>query len=238
MGFASTLHWGARLGRELRQDFYLPLCFASPLANTKLLIQRSTVLVILLAAVALFRPNAISSLTSSVLYKNDSQGIFSSRLSPWQETIDNIRDHPWFGLGFGTAVNSTESDEANGAFASAGSITGEHGSSYLTILAGVGVVGAIPVAILLILIVRNVVGTILAMRNFDAVGHPAIILAMVMIAGIVHAAFEDWMFAPGNYLGVFFWTLAFVFNDFASPLVRPTFNWHRRRTLVAFPSRP
>ena len=45
--------------------------------------------------------------------------------------------------------------------------------------------------------------------------HPAIPLAMVMVAGIVHAGFEDWMFAPGNYLCVFYWSLAFIFADVA-----------------------
>jgi len=36
-----------------------------------------------------------------------------------------------------------------------------------------------------------------------------------MIAGILHAIFEDWMFAPGNYLCVFYWSLAFIFIDVA-----------------------
>lgn len=212
------------------------LCFAA--RRYKLLIQGATVLVIVLAATALFRPSAISSLTSSVVYKNNSDGILTSRLSPWQTTINDISEHPWFGMGFGTAANSNDSDAPQGAFASAGSVTGEHGSSYLAILAGVGILGAIPVAILLIVVVRNVVSTILAMRGVETVAHPAIVLAMLMIAELVHAAFEDWMFAPGNYLCVFFWCLAFVFHDFASPLAKPALHWHRKRTLGASPSHP
>ena len=234
IGLAFVSHSRAGIAAGLLSS--IVLCLAA--RKYKLLIEGATVLVIVLAAVALFRPNAISSLTSSVVYKSDSQGIFASRLSPWQETIDNIREHPWFGLGFGTAGNSTDSSEPEGAFGSTGSITGEHGSSYLAIVAGVGVVGAIPVAILLVLVVRNVVCTILAMRSFGTVAHPEIVLAMVMIAGIVHAAFEDWMFAPGNYLGVFFWTLAFVFNDLAPGSARPIFQWNPTRTLGAIFSRP
>jgi hypothetical protein len=34
-----------------------------------------------------------------------------------------------------------------------------------------------------------------------------------MAAGLVHAGFEDWLFAVGYYLCVFFWTLAFMFVD-------------------------
>jgi hypothetical protein len=42
---------------------------------------------------------------------------------------------------------------------------------------------------------------------------PVIPLAGVLTAGLVHAAFEDWLFAPGYYLCVFFWTMAFIMVD-------------------------
>jgi len=38
-------------------------------------------------------------------------------------------------------------------------------------------------------------------------------LAIVMLAGMIHAGFEDWLFAPGYYLCVFYWSIAFVFID-------------------------
>jgi hypothetical protein len=31
---------------------------------------------------------------------------------------------------------------------------------------------------------------------------------------VIHAIFEDWMFAAGYYLTLFFWTSAFVIPDF------------------------
>jgi hypothetical protein len=34
-----------------------------------------------------------------------------------------------------------------------------------------------------------------------------------MAAGLVHAAFEDWLFAVGYPLCVFFWALAFMLED-------------------------
>jgi hypothetical protein len=34
-----------------------------------------------------------------------------------------------------------------------------------------------------------------------------------MVAGLVHAGLEDWMFAPGYYLCAFYWTMAFIFVD-------------------------
>jgi len=38
-----------------------------------------------------------------------------------------------------------------------------------------------------------------------------------LAAGLVHAAFEDWLFAAGYYLCVFFWTLAFIMVDVLPP---------------------
>jgi hypothetical protein len=34
---------------------------------------------------------------------------------------------------------------------------------------------------------------------------------------LVHAAFEDWLFAVGYYLCVFFWSLAFIMVDVLPP---------------------
>ena len=152
--------------------------------------------------------------------------------------MDNIRDHPWFGMGFGTTATGSDADEEQGSFASTGSVTGEHGSSYLAILGGVGIVGAIPLVILLALIITKVVRTLWAIRGSNSVSHPAIVLAVIMIAGIVHATFEDWMFAPGNYLCVFFWSMAFLFNDVASLLPRVRLNWHMRTMEDVAASRP
>ncbi len=214
------------------------LCVAS--RRYKLLIEGTTVLVIVLAAVVLFRPEAVSSLTSAVVYKsnNNEQSVLASRMSPWQTAIENVRDHPWFGMGLGTTMNGADADEGQGAFASSGGVTRENGSSYLAILAGVGIVGAMPAAILLILLITKVVRTLSLVHGTESVAHPAVVLAVVMIAGILHAAFEDWMFAPGNYLCLFFWSLAFVFNDLASPLPRTAFNWPFRTTQGAISSRP
>ena len=212
------------------------LCVAT--RNFKLLFQGATALIIILAAVALFRPQVLSSMTSSVVYKNDSETILASRISPWETAIDNIRDHPWFGMGLGTTANGSDADEEQGAFASSGTVTAEHGSSYLAILAGVGIVGAIPVAVLLVLLLTKIVRVLWAVRAPERVSHPAVVLAVVMLAGIVHASFEDWMFSPGNYLCVFFWSLAFLFNDFVSPLRGFRFNLHPRTLPSLTSARP
>lgn len=43
--------------------------------------------------------------------------------------------------------------------------------------------------------------------------HYSIPLAMVVLAGLVHAAFEDWLFAVGYYVCVYFWIFAFLLAD-------------------------
>lgn len=233
IGLAFMSHARAGIAAALLSSAVL--CVAS--RRYKLLIEGTTVLVIVLAAVSLVRPEAVSSLTSSVVYKDRTEGIFTSRISPWQTAINNIRDHPWFGMGMGTTVNGADADEGQGSFASSGGVTAEHGSSYLAELAGVGIVGAIPAAILLILLLTKVVRVLSLMRGTESIAHPSVVLAAVIIAGIVHAAFEDWMFAPGNYLCVFFWSLAFVFNDLAFPLPKLALNWHVRPIHGAISSR-
>ncbi len=50
------------------------------------------------------------------------------------------------------------------------------------------------------------------LRTLDG-SHPAVPLAMICLAGLVGAVFEDWLFAVGYYLSVFVWSLAFCLVD-------------------------
>src|SRR5258706_11319688 len=43
--------------------------------------------------------------------------------------------------------------------------------------------------------------------------HYSVPLAMVVISGLCHASFEDWLFAVGSYLCVYFWVFAFLLAD-------------------------
>ena len=71
----------------------------------------------------------------------------------------------------------------------------------------------------MILLFQKILRTVSWMREYGSAFHAAIPLAMVTLAGIVHAIFEDWMFAPGYYLCLFFWSIGFVLVDVA-PLPR------------------
>jgi len=85
----------------------------------------------------------------------------------------------------------------------------------LTITTWVGMLGVVPFMLLLLALLGSILRTLLWMWNTGNASHPAVPLAMVVVAGLVHAVFEDWLFAVGYYLCVFFWSLAFVLVDFA-----------------------
>src|SRR5581483_6232183 len=178
---------------------------------------QGAVVILMFAAIAgLLWPQALPSMTSEFVYKGSEadKGILASRTSPWSEAIENIKQHLLFGTGLGTTTQGKEPPIATGMFASTSSVTAEHGSSYLALLAGVGIAGAIPFALMIGLLIQKLFRMIIWARASGEIAHPAIPLGMVIVAGFIHAAFEDWMFAPGSYFCVFFWCMAFLFVDF------------------------
>jgi len=142
--------------------------------------------------------------------------VFGSRQTPWQGAVESIRKHFWFGSGFGTTDNGQDASAflyEYGGYATSERVSRENGSSYLTIATWVGVLGVVPFAWLIVLLLGNVARSILWMLSTRNPSHPAVPLAAVMVAGLVHVAFEDWLFAVGYYLCVFFWSLAFILVD-------------------------
>jgi O-antigen ligase len=190
------------------------------LRRYRLFSQGVLMILIVLTASAIFNPEGfsktLSSLTASVIYKDKDPnlGVFLSRRSPWQTAVETIKANFWFGTGFGTTDSGTDASAHLGRFSSIEGISAENGSSYLTIATWVGMVGVFPFAFLLLMLLFNILRTYRWMLSSGDPAHPAIPLAILMLAGLVHAVFEDWLFAPGYYLCVFFWSLAFVFVDF------------------------
>ena len=197
------------------------------LRKYRLLVQGLGIIAIVAAFTAIVKPdafsNTISSATSAVVYKgkDPSEGIMSSRESPWQATVDAIRDHFWFGTGFGTSDNGDVDSRQRGKFASTSAISAEHGSGYLAIISWVGVLGVLPFLLLVGTVLWKVVQTVIWMFRTRDPSHAAVPLAMVVLAGLIHTGFEDWLFAPGYYLCVFFWSMAFMLVDQVPSLGQP-----------------
>jgi len=95
-----------------------------------------------------------ASFASYFLYKGqDASGVLGSRASPWQETATVIKEHPWFGSGFGTSPVWDMPEIQVGKYNSTSMTTREHGSSYLAIAEWVGLLGVMPFVLLLVLLV-------------------------------------------------------------------------------------
>lgn len=157
-------------------------------------------------------------LTSFFLYKgHESQGLLGSRKTPWEDTMSVIQQRPWFGSGFGTDLNLNPFRKYSGAIDSPTNLTREHGNSYLAILTWVGLLGGMPFACLLIFIAIYSVRAFHWLRKTQSF-HPCYVpVAMILVASLVDVAFEDWLFAVGYYLSVFFWVVAFALVDFLPP---------------------
>jgi O-antigen ligase len=191
------------------------ICIA--LRRYSLLLQGLGVALLLATLVATFAPlhqQPSDSLTSTFIYKGRTEdGVLASRKPIWDETVAAIQENPWLGSGFGTSPSSSEVVRPTGSFESDRDATREHGNSYLAITEWVGFAGDIPFLALIILIILNVAFALRQMGRTGNAFSPAVPLAGILIAGLVHAAFEDWLFAVGYYLCVFFWSIAFIMVD-------------------------
>jgi len=188
------------------------------LRRHKLILKSVVGVVCVVAITAIVSPSRFedlkSSITNGVIYKGHrEQGLLGSRLTPWQQTVEVIQDKPYFGSGFGTSVSGEKSFGEAGRFSSSSLTNREHGSSYLEIVEWVGLLGIVPFAFLIAILLHSIARVYLWLRRTGNTAHYSVPLMMVLIAGLVHAAFEDWMFAVGYYLTVLFWTLAFLLMD-------------------------
>jgi O-antigen ligase len=202
---------------------FTTMCLA--LKRMTLLLKGAFVFVFLIAVLGVVQPeqfdSLVTSFTHNAIYKGKPEldGLLQSRQTPWQDTIEVIKASPWLGNGFGT--DATKASAWSGImFATPDSSVREHGSSYLALVDYVGLIGIVPFVLLLVSLLHMIYNTCGWMRRTGSPHHYAVPLAMVCIAGLVHAIFEDWLFAVGSYLNVFFWTSAFILCE-----VRPRMNW-------------
>jgi O-antigen ligase len=188
------------------------------LRRQQLFLKGAMILIFLLAVVAVVRPEQfdllVSSFTADVIYKGKpaEQGLLGSRKSPWKETADVIRESPWFGSGFGTEMTAAP-NAWDSNFRTVEEGNREHGNSYLGLVQYVGLAGVVPFVVLLSLVLGMIVRVCRWIRRSADPRNYALPLVLVCIAGLVHAIFEDWLFAVGYYLTVFFWTFVFLLFD-------------------------
>jgi len=74
-----------------------------------------------------------------------------------------------------------------------------------------------PFVLLLVLLVWHLSRILLWVTRTQNARHFCVPVSLVLIAGLIHAGFEDWLFAVGYYLTVLFWVLAFSLLDLLPP---------------------
>ena len=203
------------------------LVFCVCLRQYKLLVKTAALLLVLIAVTGVFAPGKVETklgdVKDAVLYKGHKEaGVMGSRRTPWEKSIAIIKEHPLFGTGYGTSPTGTGVDPevSLGTVSSEATTNREHGSSYMTIAEWVGLLGGVPFVVLLALTLSNVWKVCAWMRRARDPRHYSIPLAMVVVAGLAHAAFEDWLFAVGYYLCVYFWFCAFLLADLIPDAVK------------------
>ena len=189
------------------------------LRKNRLLVQGLAVCLCLISVIAIVAPSRLSDFMSDsseqLIYKGHrEEGLMGSRRTPWQDTIHSVQQHPWFGTGFGTSMVE-QSNSGIGLFASSEATTREHGNSYLAVLEWTGYLGVVPFYAMVLVLLWRISQAARWLNKTRIASHPAVPMMLILTAALVHASFEDWMFAVGFYLTVFFWTLAFSFMDFA-----------------------
>jgi O-antigen ligase len=195
------------------------LIFCFGLHQYKLLVRVVAIAVFMIAFTGMFAPQAldtrVNDFTDAVIYKgHKTEGVLGSRRSPWDVSVATIKEHPFFGTGYGTSPTGEDPGLGFGQFASSAETAREHGSSYMTITEWVGLLGVLPFVALLGLTLGNVLKVCRWMSRTSDPRHYSIPLAMVVLSGMIHAGFEDWLFAVGAYPSVYFWVFAFLLADF------------------------
>lgn len=205
-------------------DVLVAVGLAIALRRPRLLIRVAFLGILFLEIMAVANPSHMGQLTSTLsgkfIYKIEGRpehlGLFGSRQTPWEETIAAVKQHPWFGTGFGTSDlgNDHPASQKSAIYSVEGS-NREHGSSYLAMAEYMGMLGILPFMFLLFLLLRAALRMFSWMRRTGSPAHYGVPLALITISGLIHAGFEDWLFAAGSYLCVFFWVSAFLLIDLA-----------------------
>src|SRR4051794_14738978 len=131
----------------------------------------------------------------------------------WEGGMDTISEKPFFGGGFGISISRDKPFVEGGKIRFTSFTNREHGSSYLAITEWVGLLGILPFMALIVLVAHSIVRVCIYLRRTGDAAHYSVPLMLVLVAGLLHAGFEDWLFAVGYYLTVLFWVFAFIIVD-------------------------
>lgn len=179
-------------------------------------------LVILLGVLAV--PHFMGELQSFVYKYPGVSSLLESRASYWQDTRESFRVRRWTGSGFGVQEQQAESRLS---FATTGSFR-EQGSTYLGLLEEVGVLGAAPFFVLLLVVAyRN--GAML-LRSEDPL---RLLFARTIVAGLLWGLTENYLLYLGNAASILFFNAFFLQERLLQLEKAARIQFHRRQLLAA-----
>ncbi|MGD0988316.1 MAG: O-antigen ligase family protein [Candidatus Sulfotelmatobacter sp.] len=205
-------------------DVVITIALTIALRHPRLLIRAAFAGALFLEIMAVANPSRMGELMDSMsgrfVFKTGrpgQAGVFGSREAPWDSTMAAVKQHPWFGTGFGTSdLGSEQTGMRESSIYTVEGSNREHGSSYLAMAEYMGLLGIVPFLLLLLLVIRATTRIFVWMRRTGSPNHYGVPFALIALAGLIHAGFEDWLFATGSYLCVFFWVSAFLLVDLAA----------------------
>jgi O-antigen ligase len=209
-------------------DAAVVIALAIALRRPGLLVKAAFAGALFLEIMAVANPSHMGELMDSMegrfIFKIDAHrskaGVFGSREAPWDDTIAAVKQHPYFGTGFGTSDVGPVEVQGSSIYTMEGT-NREHGSSYLAMAEYMGLLGILPFLFLMVLLTRAAARAYAWVRRTRSASHYAVPLAMIVMAGLIHAGFEDWLFAAGSYLCLFFWVSGFLLLDLVSGIADP-----------------
>ena len=131
----------------------------------------------------------------------------SGRGEVWKLTLELFEKNPWRGYGWGVESELLEIHSDRIHYHQGAHVH----NSYLSLLLQVGLLGAIPIVLLLLTAVRRSGRAILREHESSSIpsGHAGVLLAM-FVGGLAHAFVESWLFATGNLNSLIFWPVWFM----------------------------
>lgn len=148
-----------------------------------------------------------SDINQELVFKGREE-FLTGRGSMWEEGIENIMEKPLWGWGFGASKASMDWEFST----STGEGDREKGSSYLGIIEELGFLGAIPAYVLIFYLISQL-RFIIRMRRRILREEWVLLLVLysIIVAGLVDAGFEAWLFSLGSHIAIFYWLVVFLY---------------------------
>jgi O-antigen ligase len=177
--------------------------------RTKLRI--SLLIGVLCTGAYLSAPTQVIGFVEALVYKqaNSDEGLYYSRKSNWEESLDAAEAGGWVGVGYGVSVGESG---FSGGFSAVG-YGREKGNSQLGIVEETGIFGLLIYCCLLLTLFARLISRIRMLPS----GPDRVLTGIVTgtLAGlVVQSLFEAWWSAPASPESMYFWTMAGVALSF------------------------